>query len=147
MKKNAISRSIKIASAIIACSICSFTISFAQVMKEKPGKVSLQEQVSNANQQETNQFIQRLMDDRLVDEGKGFVVEKKQNKLYLNGQQQTVEISNKYLSTIKQEQIRVVVYSLQERLRMHPEINIMQILAPISFSSPCVDNKPAKPGC
>ncbi len=88
-----------------------------------------------------------MVGDHLISEFQGFVVEKKQNKLYINGKQQTNEIAGKYLTGIKQEDISVQVFSFQDRLKMHPATNLIQILAPATFSSPCVDTHPKKSGC
>lgn len=147
MKKNILSYS----SILLIIATSLVTSSFAQSNKDKPGKINKQSatpQQIKANQQETNQFIQQLMSDKMVDQVKGFVVEKKQNLLYINGQQQTSEIANKYLPTIKQDAIRVQVFSLQDRINMHPGSSLIQVLTPVTFSSPCVDYGPkGKDGC
>jgi len=146
-KKTATSRHGKMVAIIVIALFCVLFISvasYAQPAKDKQGKVMATN--LSANQQETNKLIQQLMDDRLIDQVKGFVIEKKQNRLYIDGQQQPVEISNKYLAAVKQAIIRVQVFSLQERLRQHPESNLYQIITPITLSSGCVDYTPAKRG-
>ena len=104
-------------------------------------------QVALTDNQETDQFINRLIADQLVDEAKGFTVIKNQNLLYINGQQQTAMVAEKYLSMIKQEGITVTVHPFIERLIKHPDASMMQILEPIKYSSPCVDKPKKKPGC
>jgi len=117
---------------IFTCSLLWFTPIFAQ---------------SNNKATDERLLIKRLTDDHLINEINGFVIEKKKNMLYINGQQQTNEFANKYLASIKQERIRVEVYSFRERLKQHPQSSILQVLLPVSLSSPCVDIKPVKPGC
>jgi beta-lactamase regulating signal transducer with metallopeptidase domain len=102
------------------------------------------EQVANTNVSEENVLVGRLLEARLVDQVKGFVVEKKQNKLYVNGMLQKDEIAAKYLLNLNKEVIRVQVFSMDERMRMHPDASFIQILLPATFSSPCVDTRPAK---
>ena len=157
MKNNPFSYS-RIVAAIfmitaITCSVVWLSPAFAQDKKGNPDKATatpstpIQKEPLKVNDQGENQLIQQLLNDHLIDEIKGFIVERKQNKLYINGQQQTDEIANKYLSPIKQEVIRVEVFSFMERLKRHPESGILELIAPITFSSPCVKYTPKKPGC
>lgn len=95
---------------------------------------------------EEKQLVWQLSDDKLVDEINGFVVEKRNDELYINGKKQPDNIARKYLSNIKKDVIRVQVMSFTERLKMHPEAGIMQNIMPMSFSSPCIQYKP-KEGC
>jgi bla regulator protein blaR1 len=157
MKNNSFSYSKTVAAilimTIIICSVVWLTPSFAHAKKDRPVEKTtalskpVQKGVFIANNQEETQLVKQLIDGHLVDEAKGFVVEKKQNRLYINGQLQTVEIANKYLQTIKGQAIRVEVYPLQERIRRHPEAGFLQIMIPIQSSSSCVDYQPKKPGC
>ena len=101
----------------------------------------------NTNQSDEIQLIGQLMNDRLIDQVKGFIVERRQNKLFINGQEQTDEIAGKYLQTIKKETIRVQVYPFTERLQQHPDGSFIEILFPIQFSSPCVQYTPRKDTC
>ena len=87
------------------------------------------------------------MEDRLIDQVKGFVVEKKKGMLFIDGQPLGAEIAGKYLTTTKKEEIRVQVYPFMERLKQHPDANLLQIIAPVTFKSGCVDYAPKKPGC
>lgn len=156
MKKNAFSYS-QMAAAIvitltIACSVAWLSPSFALPKHEKDLKAATitktQMKSDNGNnQQESTQLMLQLLHDRLVDENKGFIVERKQNTLIINGEPQTEAISNRYLNAIKQQTLRIQVFSLQERLRLHPESGILQMVAPVMFTSPCIDNSAAKPGC
>jgi beta-lactamase regulating signal transducer with metallopeptidase domain len=102
------------------------------------------EQVANTNVSEENVLVGRLLEARLVDQVKGFVVEKQQGRLYINGMLQKDEIAARYLLNLKKATIRVQVFSMDERMRMHPDASFIQILLPATFSSPCVDTRPAK---
>ncbi len=107
----------------------------------------VQKGVANTNQSDETWLIEQLMNDRLIDQVKGFIVERQQNKLFINGQEQPGEIANKYLQAIKKENMRVQVYPFIERLNQHPDGNFIQILFPVQFSSPCVDYGEPKEGC
>ncbi len=104
-------------------------------------------QVTKINIPEENILVQRLLDDKLVDQVNGFSVEKQHNKLYINGQLQTEDIADRYLSGIKKEVMRLQVFSLEERMRLHPDASLIQLLLPFTFESPCVSARPAKEGC
>ncbi len=96
---------------------------------------------------EENTLMNRLMTDKLVDQFKGFVVEKKQNQLYINGQLMADQVAAKYLIDLKKELIRIQIFSFQERTRMHPDASFIQLLLPATFSSGCIDTRPVKEGC
>ena len=135
----------------IAFSMSLPTPSFAKT-KGKPVKAAAapgrQAVAVNPETPEVSQLVQRLIADRLVDESKGFVVEKKQNLLFINGVEQTGAIANKYLANIMQTDIRVQVFSFRERLQMHPDAGIMELISPVWSSSGCVQYAaPKKPGC
>lgn len=102
------------------------------------------EQAANTTVSEENVLVGRLLEARLVDQVKGFVVEKQQGRLYINGMSQKDEIATKYLQNLKKETLRVQVFSMDERMRMHPDASFIQILLPATFSSPCVDTRPVK---
>ena len=92
--------------------------------------------------------MQRLLADRLVDEGMGFVVEKKADKLFIDGKQQPDEVASKYLNGIQQTDLSVHVFSFRERLQMHPGAGIMELIMPVTTSAGCVQyTPPKKPGC
>ena len=117
------------------------------VKKTSPQASATVQQKPMTDQQETDQFINRLIADHLVNEANGFTVVKNQNTLLINGQKQTNDVAKKYLATIKQEEISVTVYPFTERLIHHPDAGIMQILQPIKFEAPCIVNTKKKPGC
>ena len=98
---------------------------------------------------ETAMLVQRLSQAGLISEVKGFVLVKKEGKLYIDEQLLADNIAEKYLNGIKQETIRVQVYSFTERQKMHPDANLLQLILPVSFKAGCVDNSSAKkkPGC
>lgn len=98
-------------------------------------------------QTEENQLVGRLLNDQLIDEIKGFTIDKKQNDLFINGEKQPEAVAEKYLSGLSQENISVQVYPFMERLNMHPKSSFIQIMFPVSFSSPCVKTTKKKPGC
>ena len=87
------------------------------------------------------------MKDRLINEVQGFTVIKSNDLLYINGKLQPAAVSTKYLSNIKQKDISIQVYPFAERLKMHPGANILQLVMPATFSSPCVASKPKGDGC
>lgn len=161
MKKNPFSYSRMVAAIVIIVSITCSTIwltpSFATTKKAKPVKVAVVATEKNIqetktaseppqdNDTEENKLVKRMIGDGLLNQVKGFVLEKKDNKLYIDGQQQTDEVAQKYLPMVKQETIRVQVFSFTERLKLHPEASFIDVLLPVSFSSPCVEYK--KPGC
>ncbi len=158
MKKNHFSYSRMVAAIIViitvSCSAALLSPSFAKTKKDKPAKAAIQptshtEQAPvNAPSPEATQLVQRLIADRMVDESKGFVVEKKQNLLFINGKEQAAAIANKYLQNVQQTDIRVQVFSFGERLQMHPDAGIMELIMPVMFSSGCVHyDPPKKPGC
>lgn len=91
-------------------------------------------------------LIQRLIDDKVIDQVKGFLVEKRDDKLIINGEQVPASVANKYLSGLKSKTMYMQVYRLEDRLRMHPNADLLQLLLPCTLESPCVDTKP-KDGC
>lgn len=98
------------------------------------------------NLPEESTLVQRLMADRVVDQVKGFLVEKQNDELYVNGHKLESSMAGKYLNGLKQQFIRVQVFSLDERMKMHPDVDFIQLLLPCTFSSPCVRTQP-KEGC
>ena len=156
MKKTPFSYSRMIAAILIFAAITSSIAwlkpSFAHTSKDKNDKTitpiaAAQKAPLMENQSEENQLISRLIGDGLISQVKGFLVEKQKNKLYINGQEQTDEIARKYLSLIKQEVIRVQVFSFEERLQQHPDASFIQLILPVSLSSPCVAYTPKKDSC
>ncbi len=103
---------------------------------------------SMANLSEEHILVQRLEQEGLISQVKGFVVEKQGDKLFIDGHEQVQNLALKCLSGLKKEYIQVTVYPFLKRLEMHPDAGFMQVLLPESFSSPCVEYKPKpKPGC
>ncbi|MES2704021.1 MAG: M56 family metallopeptidase [Bacteroidota bacterium] len=96
---------------------------------------------------EESKLVSRLIGAGLVDQVKGFVVEKRQEKLYINGQLQADDIAGKYLPGLTKDAMRVQVFSFGERLMMHPDASFIQVLFPVQTSSGCVDYGAKKPGC
>lgn len=155
MKKNPFSYSRMVAAilitATITCSIAWLTPAFARAKKGTPEKAATppkpaQNALPAINQDEVI-LANRLMADKLIDQVKGFVVEKNGNQLFIDGKQQADAIATKYLSGIKKESMRVQVFPLLERLKMHPGASFLQILVPVNLSSGCVDYSGPKPGC
>lgn len=112
----------------------------------KPASVNETDAVT-VTETDESKLINQMLGDGVIDQVKGFVVEKMQDKLYVNGQLQSEEVTRKYLQPLKQEYIRVEVFPFMERLNRHPDAGFMQILLPVMFSSGCVDYTPKKPGC
>ena len=149
-KKSRFSYSRMVAALIIvssiACSVAWINPKFSHTEKEKPQDAA-QNAGSATNTSEESQLIQQLEADGRIDEVKGFLVEKSKDILFIDGKQLPDNIAAKYLSAIKKTEIRVQVYPFMERLKMHPDASFIQVLLPVMMSSPCVDNKPKKPGC
>ncbi len=102
-------------------------------------------QVTSLTVSEETVLVGRLLEDKLVDQVKGFVVEKRQDGLYINGLLHND--AGKYLNGLKKETMRVQVFSMEQRMRMHPDASFIQILLPATFSSGCIDTRPKKEGC
>ncbi len=151
MKQNPFSNSRMAATilitAAITCSLIWLTPTLAQTGKGNRGKTTAPAAAVQKMQTEENELIDRLMGDGLINQVRGFIVEKKQNKLYIDGQEQTPKIAGKYLAGITKEEIRVQVYSFSERLQQHPDESFIQILLPVTLESPCVDYKPKRDTC
>jgi len=96
---------------------------------------------------EEGRLIQQLEGDGLINQVKGFVVEKKRDQLFINGAQMSASVAGKYISTLTKDQIRVEVHPFIERLREHPDAGFMQVLLPVLMESPCVKSKPKNDGC
>ena len=137
----------------VAGSIVSLTPSFARVKKDKADKAAaVPTQAQNAamagvNETDESKLVNRLITDGLVNQVNGFLVERQQSRLFIDGRQQTDEIAFKYLHSIKKETMRIKVSPFTERLNMHPDAGFIQILFPVQFSSGCADYGTKKPGC
>ncbi len=88
---------------------------------------------------EEKTLINRLSADNLVSEIKGFTVEKMDNRLFVNGKELPAEAAAKYMTGLKKEFMYIQVLSFGERLKMHPDANLQQLIMPASFNSGCVD--------
>ncbi|NDC43143.1 MAG: hypothetical protein EBZ77_16610 [Chitinophagia bacterium] len=91
--------------------------------------------------------VKLLIHDKVVDEAKGFVIEKKNNQLLVNGKALAAPTAAKYLPLIPQATFKYQVYSFGQRLQMHPNTSVMEMIAPVMFSSPCIAKTPSGPGC
>ena len=137
--------------AVFTCSL-AWIKPFTPPEKDKSAKANTTNEVSKektitANLPEENQLVALLEQDGLISQINGFVVEKKQYRLFINGKQLPENIALKYISNLKTDEMRVQVFPFAERLRMHPDAGFMQVLMPVMFESPCVQNDPKKPGC
>ncbi|MBX2907404.1 MAG: M56 family metallopeptidase [Taibaiella sp.] len=101
----------------------------------------------DAGMTEENLLVNRLLQDRLVDQVRGFLVERHFKDLYINRQVLPADISSKYLQGLKKDIIRVQVFPMEERMRMHPDADFIQVLLPFTFESPCVEKPTSKEGC
>ena len=129
MKKNPLGY-IRMVAAILVVLVLGVTTSFAQTQSEE------------------SKLINRMMNDGLIDQVKGFLVEKKQHDLYIDGKQQTADVAGKYLASIEKENISVWVKPIQERLKDHQGTSLNTILFPVSFNSGCVQSTgKKKKGC
>lgn len=152
MKKNPFSYSRMVAAiliiSVISCSVVWLTPSFAN-KKDKPvvtENTARTKAVLDENQEEMK-LVRMLSDDHLIDESKGFTLERKGDKLYIDYKLQTAQIASKYLPAISKKELRVEVYPFKERVKQHPGASLLQLSAPVILSSPCVDYKPQKEGC
>lgn len=138
--------------ASIACTVIWMPPAFGKIKKGEENKSTdtqrppAQNSAINVNQSQENILVYRMINDGIIDEVKGFVVEKRGNALFINGKQQADEMAKKYLSALTKENMRIEVFSFIERLNQHPDGNFIQLLFPVSNSSSCVDYKP-KEGC
>ena len=155
MKKNQFSYG-RVAAAIVviavfACSIAWIKPAISPTDKCKSTETAAeakQNMDSTTNMLEEARLIQLLEQDGLIDQVKGFVVEKKQKLLFIDGVQLPDSVAGKYTATLINDEIRVEVYQFIERLRQHPDAGFIQILFPVTQSSGCVDYKPKKKeGC
>ena len=156
MKKNQFSYSRMVAVILIIAaivgSIAWIRPTFSPARKDKsreatPTATHVPAVDSTSNLPDDLKLIQHLLNDGRIDQVKGFLVEKSQNRLFIDRIQVPENIASRYISSIKQEYIRIEVHPFIERLRMHPDAGFMQNLLPVMFSSPCIDTKPRKPGC
>jgi hypothetical protein len=136
--------------SIAATALIAVTIS-GLVACNKPDAVPLAkvttQQSTQINNQPENILIKRLSAAHLIDEVKGFVVERKQDMLFVNGKSLDATSAQKYLQDIDKGEIRVEVYPFIERLKQHPNASLLQIMTPMTFSSSCVSYQTKKPGC
>lgn len=152
MKKNPFSYSRMVAAiliiTVISCSVVWLTPSFAN-KKDKPNltEIPASNKLVPEENQEEKKLVRMLSEDHLIDESKGFTLERKGDKLYIDYKLQTVGISSKYLPAISKKELRVEVYPFKERVKQHPGASLLQLSAPVILSSPCVDYKPQKEGC
>src|SRR5690606_10493514 len=90
-----------------------------------------------------NLLVSRLLQDKMVDQVRGFLVERHFKDLYINRQMLPQDVAGKYLQGLSKDIIRVQVFPMEERMRMHPDADFIQLLLPFTFESPCVE-KPSK---
>lgn len=138
--------------ALLVCSVV--TLRAAKTMPEdekiaatKAAPAADSPKPITAGEAEANRLIYALLSDHLIDEGKGFTVERRKENLILNGEKQSVEIAKKYLENIKEENIWVQVLPYAERLMKHPGTNTLQLMIPVNLSSPCASYSVGKEGC
>ncbi len=152
-KKSPLSYSRKIAAVALTAAIGAATailmpgcIQPAQATQCVPPEAAAAQATDSATAALTDEtrLMRSLVDDGVVDQVKGFIVEKNLEKLYINGRLQPTDITEKYLKNITDKYIRIQVHSFSERLQMHPDASLLQLILPVTSSSPCVDKKP---GC
>lgn len=130
----------------IAASQASY--SFAMIRNEfiggslVPGSAEPAETAS-----EELRLVAQLRDDHLIDEAKGFVIERKGNLLLIDYKALPASIARKYLAPLTKKEVYIQVYPLQERIRRHPGSSLLQLAAPVQLSSPCVDYSRPKDDC
>ncbi len=164
MKKNQFSYS-RVAAAIlivsaITCSVAWLSPSFAHPEKDKANEsartttttttatttTAKTMQGQDRGTQEVNILVQRMTNDGLINDMDGYAVQKKGDKLLLNNNALPDDVAAKYLEGITESELNIRVFSFRERQQMHPDANILQLLAPTTFQSGCVQYKP-KEGC
>lgn len=94
-----------------------------------------------------NVLVNRLLQDKVVDQVKGFLVERHFKDLFINRKLLPHDVSGRYLEGLKKDIIRVQVFPMEERMRMHPDADFIQLLLPFTFESPCVEKPGAAEGC
>lgn len=153
LKKSPFSYS-RMAAALLILVLIIFTASrvshsFAMVKSEFTGGPLLSGNTIDpaaANSEELL-LVTQLRNDHLVDEAKGFIIEKKNDQLFIDYKVLPEHKARKYLALIKKKEMSIQVYPLQERIRRHPGSSLLQLSAPVQLSSPCVDYTPPKEGC
>jgi ribosomal protein L21 len=101
----------------------------------------------NQYKTESTLLANKLMSAQLVNQVEGFLIVKNGNQLSINGKVQSKAIAAQYLEGLTEKDIRVQVFSLKNRLQMHPDAGFMQNLLPVSMQSECLDINPADTGC
>ena len=124
------------------------TTTLGRTEKDRTGYTSAEvpKNTAPSNYSEENALMAQLIRDGLINEFKGFIVEKRSSKLIINGQVQSAEVAEKYLQTTTKEVMRIQVASFTERQQQHPNATLIQVLSPSTFSSPCVNYNPDS-GC
>jgi len=145
--KNPFSYSRAAAAVLLVIAIASSMAWIPPSLHTRANDESRHTAITPAAQTQENTLAERLMTDHLVDQVKGFVVERSGDDLYINGQRQPADVAGKYLSGLTKNYMRIEVYPLIERMKRHPDANFIQVLLPVSESSPCVDYQPKKAGC
>lgn len=155
-----------IASILLLLTMVGSAAWISPVFQHKAGKVAAKVQKSETRQPvadigspkdmktqappalaDENVLVDRLLKDHVIDQVKGFLVERHYRVLYINRQALPDDVSSKYLDGLHKNLIRVQIFPLEERLRMHPDADLIQLLLPYTFESPCVEKPTAKEGC
>jgi bla regulator protein BlaR1 len=153
LKKNPFSYS-RTTAAILTITLIVFTASlvshsFAMIKKdivETPLSINSAGNKKPMND-ENLRLIAQLSNDHLIDEAKGFIIEKKDGKLFIDNKALPDARAAQYLAPITKKELRIQVYPLQERIRRHPGSSLLQLAAPVQLSAPCVDYSTPKEGC
>lgn len=151
MKKNPFSYS-RMAAAIfitaaITCTLAWVAPSFAKTPGNENKNNSTTQPATATPPNEETQLAQRLIDDQMVNQIKGFSVAKIHDKLFINGTEQPKDIAAKYLQGLKGDELHVEVMSFGDRMQAHPNAGLLQNLMPATFSSPCIKTSAKKDGC
>lgn len=136
--------------SVLACCIAWISPSFGRHGKDKEQKktnepVTEKKMVTLVSDESL--LVHRLEADGLLNEIKGFLVEKRQDALFINGDQLPADVAAKYITGIKKEWVRVQVFPIEERQRLHPDQGFLQLVLPVLLSSPCVDTVTKRDGC
>jgi len=137
----------RIAAIVLIIGIATCTLAWLPPTDKQKTDIKALANQDTTVQSEEDQLIGRLIHDQLINEINGFTVDKKQNELFIDGKKQPATVAEKYMSGLNKENINVQVYPFMDRLNMHPKSSFIQIMFPVSFSSPCVKTTHKKPGC
>lgn len=115
--------------------------------KQPAGSVAANVDINSLGATEEGRLVSAMANDGVINEAEGYVVEVKENNLYVNNKQVAERTAAKYLKDLKKKELRIEVHPFSRRLLEHPDAQFIQVALPVLMSSPCVVSKLSRPGC